>query len=43
VRKATDQRDAQTIPLLFHDGDVTCFDVMKLLAGRDEVMWLVVR
>ena len=29
--------------LLFHGGDVTCFDVMKLLAGPDEVMWLVVR
>ena len=49
MRKATDQRDAQTISLLllpfmlFHGGDVTCFDVMKLLAGRDEVMWLVVR
>ena len=25
--------------LLFHGGDVTCFDVMKLLAGWDEVMW----
>ena len=22
---------------------MTCFDVMKLLAGPDEVMWLVVR
>ena len=49
MRKATDQRDAQTISLLwtsillFHGGDVTCFDVMKLLAGRDEVMWVVVR
>ena len=47
--KATDQRDAQTISLLWtsllllHGGDVTCFDVMKLLAGWDEVMWLVVR
>ena len=29
--------------LLFHGGDVTCFDVMKLLAGPDEVTWLVVR
>lgn len=29
--------------LLFHGGDMTCFDVVKLLAGRDEVMWLVVR
>jgi len=39
VRKATDQRHAQTIALLctsfllFHGGNVTCFDVMKLLAG----------
>ena len=24
-------------------GDVTCFDVMRLVAGWDEVMWLVVR
>ena len=44
VRKATNRRDAQTISLLwaslvlFHGGDVTCFDVMKLLAGWDEVM-----
>ena len=22
---------------------MTCFDVMKLLAGRDAVMWVVVR
>ena len=29
--------------LLFHGGDGTCSDVMKLLAGPDEVMWLVVR
>ena len=29
--------------LLFHGGDATCFDVMKLLARWDEVMWLVVR
>ena len=42
-------RDAQTISLLwtslllFHGGDVTCFDVTKLLAGWDEVMCLVVR
>ena len=41
-RKATDQRDAQTISLQLHGGDVTCFDVTKLLAGCDEVMWLVV-
>jgi len=33
MRKATDQRDFQTISLLFHGGDVACFDVMKLLAG----------
>jgi len=39
VRKATDQRNAQTISLLctsfllFDGGNVTCFDVMKLLAG----------
>ena len=45
MRKATDQRDAQAISLLWMslllfdgDGDVTCFDVMKLLAGCDEVM-----
>jgi len=25
--------DAQTISLLLHGSDVTCFDVMKLLAG----------
>ena len=49
MRKAADQRHAQTISLLwpsfllFHGGDVICFDVMKLLAGWDEVMWLVVR
>ena len=49
MRKATDQRHAQTIALLctsfllFHGGNVTCFDVMKLLAGWDAVMWLVVR
>ena len=24
-------------------GDVTCFHVMRLVAGWDEVMWLVVR
>ena len=24
-------------------GDVTCFDVMRLVAGWDAVMWLVVR
>ena len=30
-------------PSAVHGGDVTCFDVMKLLAGPDEVMWLVVR
>ena len=40
--KATDLRDAQTISLQLHGGDVTCFDVTKLLAGCDEVMWLVV-
>ena len=40
---------AQTISLLwtsfllFHGGNVTCFDVMKLLAGWDEVLWFVVR
>ena len=47
--KAADQLVAQAISLLwtslllFHHGVVTCFDVMKLLAGWDEVMWLVVR
>ena len=24
-------------------GDVTCSDVMRLVAGRDEAMWLLVR
>ena len=49
MRKATDQRDAQTISLLwtslllFHGGDVASFVVMKLVVGGDEVMWLVVR
>ena len=27
----------------FHGGDVACFDVMRLVTGSDEVMWLVVR
>ena len=45
MRKATDQRDAQTISLLwtslllFHGGHVTCFDVMKVLAGWGDVGW----
>ena len=47
--KATDQRDVQTISLLWtsllllYGGAVTWFGVMKLLAGWDEVMWFVVR
>ena len=33
IECAQDQRDAQTISLLFHGGDVTCFNVTKLLAA----------
>ena len=33
----------RSMVVMCRGGDVTCFDVMRLLAGWDEVMWLVVR
>ena len=45
MRKATDQRDAQTISLLwtslllFHDGDVTCFDACHVIWCGGHVIW----
>ena len=45
MRKATDQRDAQTISLLwtslllFHGGDVTCFDVCHVIWWGGHVIW----
>ena len=35
-------RPTSAMPKPFLCGNVTCFDVMKLLAGWDAVMWLVV-
>ena len=45
MRKATDQRDAQTISLLwtclllFHGGDVTCFDACHVIWCGGHVIW----
>ena len=45
MRKATDQRDAQIISLLwtslllFHGGDVTCFDAMLVDVMCAHVIW----
>ena len=45
MRKATDQRDAQTISLLwtrlllFHGGDVTCFDACHVIWCSGHVIW----
>ena len=45
MRKATDQRDAQTISLLwtslllFHGGDVTCFDACHVIWCGGYVIW----
>ena len=45
MRKATDQRDAQTISLLwtslllFHGGDVTCFDACHVIWCGGQVIW----
>ena len=45
MRKATDQRDAQTISLLwtslrlFHGGDVTCFDACHIIWCGGHVIW----
>ena len=34
---------SRSMVVMRRGGDVTCFDVMRLVAGWDEVMWLVVR
>ena len=45
MRKATDQRDAQTMSLLwtslllFHGGDVTCFDACHVIWCGGHVIW----
>ena len=45
MRKATDQRDAQTLSLLwtslllFHGGDVTCFDACHVIWCGGHVIW----
>ncbi len=34
---------SRSMVVMCRGGDVTCFDVMRLVAGCDEAMWLVVR